>query len=79
MFLENTIPWERKTFGLEPLKYTPKYHLIVEIDENRSSGWIDTPQDQLTPDDREEANRKREFYGSLLEEDPDHKVKADIQ
>jgi hypothetical protein len=70
---------ERKRFRLEPLKYTPKYHIIYEVDESKAFQVIDTPFEQLPSEVQEKVRKHNEYLDSLPKADPSHAIVEEIQ
>jgi hypothetical protein len=61
---------------LKPLKYTPKYHVIYEVDDGKAYGDIDGPEADRSPQSIDRAIRNKEFLDKLPKEDPEHKVRG---
>lgn len=66
-------------FHVTPLKYTPKYHLVYELDRSGKAYNVDTPENQLRPETKMMLLKQQEYLRSLPEEDGSRTVVEDIK
>jgi len=84
--LEGTIsvPQTRRRYHIEPLRFTPKYSVLFELDSGKVVPVnTDTPpeefEERLTPEQRTARDSYREFLSRLPAEQTPKSVREDIQ
>ncbi len=67
-----------KRYVLTPLKYSPKYHVIYEIDPKKSYPTSDDPNTKISQENKNKAMEYKQYLKGLPEEHFNKAIKGDL-
>ena len=67
------------TFAVIPLKYTPKYHLVYELDPSKRYSGMGYDEKNMSPSDKERRRNEQEFMKNLPGADENKMVVEDVE